>query len=370
MAYGPLRFFYNNFLTSADMITPSTWEDGTLSGTRKTGSGVSTITVTGPFQAAKDLSFTLEIDSITGGTEIGEATFKWRNSDTAVGSWEEIGVLTRTTPAYALSADGLDSNLTVAHTGGVGNDFALGDSWHWVCKATYGPQRVLDRNRMTAWRNDTTTGNLVCDIGSAQTPTVIAIHDHNFTSGATVTIEGNAADSWGSPSYTYTWSAITDPLYYYIPTTQTYRYWRIVVSDVANPDGYLEAANLFLGTYLQLSALNGEWGSAKTQGYVLQSNRSQSNVFRRYAYADQQILTINFGKTLSPTDVDSLVSMQAALIDSSTKRVLPCWVHGFSDEADTLRLMDWADIDTFNYTFFRYLLNSGATLDLPEVVKI
>ena len=86
----------------------------------------------------------------------------------------------------------------------------------------------------------------------------IGIFGNNFTSGATVKIQGNATDVWTSPSIdqalTYTkdnrkstelgrdvgiWS-------YQYSSTQSYKYWRLYVDDGSNPDGYIEVGFMFL----------------------------------------------------------------------------------------------------------------------------
>jgi hypothetical protein len=369
--YGPLRLIYNNFITSYTMLTLSSQASGKLSGSSKDGTGVARQNLTGPFTGEFDLSFDLEIDSIAGGVSVGQATFKWRNSASGAGVWEETGILTRTTPEYALSADGLGTGITVGHTALTGADFALADAWKWYCRATYGAQRLLDLDRMTTWRTTADSAeNIVIDLGSAQTPTLFILGDHNLTAAATVTLEGNASDSWGSPSFSYEFTSIADPLYYYIPTTETYRYWRITFVDSANPDTYIEAANLFLGTYLQLTQVNAVWGSRARDGYVLQANTSQSGVMRRYSYGEQQTLDLLFGNTLSNADITSLLTLQTAQIDDDTNLVLPLWVHFFSDTATTLKLMDWGNLGTFSHQYFQYLLNSGAIMRLVEVVKV
>jgi len=368
--YGPLYIAYNNLITDHSMLILSSQATGKTSGSGKVGTGVATMAITGNFAGAFDLTYDLEIDSVAGGTEIGEATFKWRNSESGVGVWEETGVLTRST-AYALSADGLGTGLSITHTGRTGEDFASGDSWQWFARATYGTERLLDRNRMTGWRSTgDSSENIVIDLGSAQTPTLVIIHDHNLTSGATVTIEAHTSDSWGSPSYSYEFTSITDPLYYYIPTTQNYRYWRLVFEDSSNPDGYISINNIFLGTYLALQATNASWGSSAQDGYMLQSNDSASGVYRRYSYAQQQRLSLQFGDTMSNDDIDSLIALQAALVDENTNIVKPCWFHLFSDVAVNLKLMDWQDLGEFSHDYFAYLLNSGVAMTLSEVVKV
>ena len=86
----------------------------------------------------------------------------------------------------------------------------------------------------------------------------VVLMQNNIQSTATVKIQANATDSWGSPSVdqalTFTkdyrrsnelgrdigvWS-------YQFSTTQSYQYWRIFVDDSTNPDGYIELSFVFM----------------------------------------------------------------------------------------------------------------------------
>lgn len=351
------------------MITASSHSAGRVSGVASYSTGVAVMSVTGSFAASKDLTYTIEIDSVAGGVSVGEATFKWRTSETTAGAWEETGVLTRTTPAYALSADGLGGGLSVSWVGGVGDDFALADSWKFEALATYGPERLLDLNRMTYLEfTGDTSESIVIDFGADTTINAIAFLDHNLTSAATVTVEANATNVWTTPAYTSTFSTITDPLIAYL--SEEYRYLRFTLADAANPDGVIRIGNLYAGGYLQLTQVNAEWGSSEVKGAVMQANTSESAVMRRYHYANQQTLSLNMGNTLSNADVESIVAIQDALVNLSTHRVNPLFVHLFSDTVATLKLMDWMNLGKWQRTYFAYLLNSGVTFDFAEVVKV
>ena len=369
MAYGALRLLYNNLISAHTMITASSRANGKVSTPVKDGSGVAIISVTGNFQGAFDLLYTLEIDSVAAGSEVGQATFRWRTSNTTAGAWEESGVLTRTSPAYALSADGLGTGLSVSHTGKTGVDFVVGDQWQWDARATYGRERLLDRNRMPTWRaTGDTSETLTIDLGSIQQVTAFLLQDHNLTAAATVHLLGNSANAWGAPAYDSGALTVQDPLYLYL--SQTYRYWRITLVDAANPDGYIEAANLFLGTYTSLTQVNAVWGSSQTDGYTLQNNSSEPGVFRRYAYAQQRKLALNFGEGVADGDITTLQGLQTALIDTTTHRVIPFWIHLFYDEADKLFLVDWEDIESWTHAYRSYLRHNNVSMALAEVVKV
>jgi hypothetical protein len=368
MAYGELRFLYENLISSASMLTLSSHADGRLSSVVKDGDGSATMLAYGPYQGEIDLYYTIEIDSVSAGAELGYATFRWRTSNTAVGTWEQTGVTTQTTPAIALSADGLGTNIKVSFAGGDGDDFEVGDKWHFDTRANYGSERLLDRNRNTYWQSSgIVTEHIVIDYGAATQFTAVLICDHNLTDSAVVKIQANASDSWGSPSYDNTISTITDPLIVY--ADQTYRYNRWYFEDSTNPDGCIKIGNIMHTTYLALEQCNAWWGSGHTPGLKLQESESEPGYVRRYLYASQNGLALDMGETLSSNDVDSLIAMQEAIIDTATHQILPLWVHLFYDETDTLRLMDWRNIADWQRQYAAYLLNSGTSLTFNEVVK-
>ena len=107
------------------------------------------------------------------------------------------------------------------------------------------------------WR---TTGDssewIKFDLATATKLTCIGIFGHNFTSAATVTLEANATDSWGAPSYSQALtiavdgdSVVFDRLVFFLD--QTYRWWRLTVVDAANPDTYIQIGRIMAGEYYE-----------------------------------------------------------------------------------------------------------------------
>ena len=111
------------------------------------------------------------------------------------------------------------------------------------------------------WRtaSGTTTSNVVIDLGSAQTVEHMfligsALEGLNFTS---ITLEANTSDSWGAPAYSS--GAITsfpENLLYLATGTQSYRYWRVVITNGAGGATFTGFSNLFLGEALSLTNNN------------------------------------------------------------------------------------------------------------------
>ena len=80
---------------------------------------------------------------------------------------------------------------------------------------------------------------IVCDLGSAQAIAVGAVINANFTS---FRVQGNAADSWGAPSYNQLLTVARGPNGRYQHAHRTtgspsFRYWRFFVPTQATTDG-------------------------------------------------------------------------------------------------------------------------------------
>jgi len=98
------------------------------------------------------------------------------------------------------------------------------------------------------WRTDTDLGEWSkWDLGSAKLVKGFSLFNFNLTDAASVTLQASATDSWVPPDFSATLPITTDPdgdvykrLVYFLD--ETYRYWRLVISDPTNPDGYIQIA--------------------------------------------------------------------------------------------------------------------------------
>lgn len=109
------------------------------------------------------------------------------------------------------------------------------------------------------WRSLNVTGTkyLIWDMASAVPVTACVILNHNLTTGATASLQGSTNNSdWTSlGSFTMTrddggTTIARDPLVLYIGTV-SYRYFRLVLADAANPAGYMSVARVFLGEFVE-----------------------------------------------------------------------------------------------------------------------
>lgn len=79
-----------------------------------------------------------------------------------------------------------------------------------------------------------------------------AILNHNLTPSATVQLQGSNASNFSSIGFDEFLSVIRnhDNIYYIAPTlpTTSYRYWRVLLTDLGNTDNYLQVGTIVFGS--------------------------------------------------------------------------------------------------------------------------
>lgn len=120
----------------------------------------------------------------------------------------------------------------------------------------YPKANLYDLNHASVFRtqNASSAHNIVFDFGSATTIDTVALANINLTTASTVSIQGNAADAWGAPTFNeainMTGLSNTPPyanLFHKLSTQQNFRYFRLLITDTANPAGYYELGEVWMG---------------------------------------------------------------------------------------------------------------------------
>jgi hypothetical protein len=247
---GKARFLSQNLITDATMLSVLSLRPGIVTAALKEGVGAAGMTPSGNYAGMADKEYIVEIDSIAGGTEIGQATFRWSDGG---GAWNATGVATS---AAAIS---LNESVSIKFTAGSGDDFAPADRWYFKGINLFSPSAMLDLDRDHRYRSAAlhAPNTITVDFGTAREVKALILGDHNFTAGATILLAGDDANTFDSDggaaqiSEEIAWSE--EIILHYPAVTATKRYWRISVTDGDNPAGYIEIGELFLGSYLQLS---------------------------------------------------------------------------------------------------------------------
>jgi len=121
--------------------------------------------------------------------------------------------------------------------------------------STLPASNVQDVQAAKVWRAaSATTERLVIDSGTGGlTANAFGIVGHNLQSGATCTLEANAADSWGAPSFSTTLVPTKGlPGLKPLGGTHGYRWWRLTLSDPTNPAGYVQLGRLMIGNLVDM----------------------------------------------------------------------------------------------------------------------
>jgi hypothetical protein len=322
----------NMVLNTAAGITASTQAAGALSKPQKEGAGSAGAVLGTVYSGAEDLDYYVEIES-TG--EIGTATFKW--SDDGGATFDATGVSTSATLIT------LNNGVEIRWTQGSGNDVVIGDSWRFKAYLPYHRNKLLDRERDTEWRSSSAAAQtLTFDLGSAQQPQALVIMDHNLTSGASIVLQGSSASNFSSigASYAIPWRS-GSILYFLGAPLQTLQYWRIQLSDAANPDSYLRISEVFLGAYTRLNR-SFELGDIRGKQRSGQRDRLLSGKYFGAVNAVLNIFDLSWVR-LNQTDRDLLVAVFDSLNDLENRQVLPVFFSPMDTDLSRIHLCEWMD---------------------------
>lgn len=118
--------------------------------------------------------------------------------------------------------------------------------------ATLPVENITNEARSIPWRTGTSTATerVVIDFGSAMAATSVILLDHTLTAAdSAITLEANATDSWGAPSFstTLTWTADAIAKVF---ASQSYRYWRLSFTK-SSAGEFRDIGRVFLGTYYE-----------------------------------------------------------------------------------------------------------------------
>ncbi len=164
------------------------------------------------------------------------------------------------------------------------------------------------------------------DLGTATEVKILIIDGHNLSDTATITLKGVDPPIFSE--------AVTPPvggdiIVYYLSAATIKRYWHLQISDDANPDGYIDIGDIFLGSYMELSKTYSR-GFSKGFKLIYDSNRTPYGVIKKRFYNRQRSFIYDF-KLLLAADIVLLEDMIDSIASRSTGQLKPFW---FNDNAD------------------------------------
>lgn len=91
------------------------------------------------------------------------------------------------------------------------------------------------------------------DLGAARNVRYFIFWNHNFSRNASIRLQANSIDSWTSPAVDVSVDWMTERIVKIFETVNSYRWWRLVVQDSGNSNGYLQGGFAFLGEFFETS---------------------------------------------------------------------------------------------------------------------
>lgn len=196
------------------------------------------------------------------------------------------------------------------------------------------------------------------DLEIATEVKVLIIDGHNLSATATITLIGVEPTLF---TEAVTWA--DNNIVYYLSVATTKRYWHLQITDAANPDGYIDIGELFLGSYMELSKTY-SLGFSKGFALLYSSNRTPYGVIKKRFYNRQRSFRYNFNLLIA-ADITLLEAMIDSIASRSTGQLLPFW---FNDDSGTPTQTWMVDISAIpeNHRVLEYYRTS---LELLEVMK-
>ena len=170
----------------------------------------------------------------------------------------------------------------------------------------YPVENMQNQRLAKRWRStDPSAQTIVVNLGSAQAVDTVAILGHNLSGSAAVTIEAHTSDSWGTPAL----SAITlvynaGAILKYLAAAQTFQYWRFILDDPTNTDGYVEVGRPWLGEYLAIDP-------SSLDAFTVTKKRSDTVTYGRdrQKYATEGVGWRNFNLSFPRTSGSALTAI-------------------------------------------------------------
>lgn len=185
----------------------------------------------------------------------------------------------------------------------------------------YPANNLQTDNYSQTWRTEdvATAYTVVQDFGAATECDTCFLGNVNLTSSATVKIQANASDSWGAPSVdetiTVSGLGLSPPhrnLYHELASAETYRYWRISISDTGNTNGFYEVGEWWLGSRTTLDATQ-QPEVEHREIYDRNNIEHVTEYLQKYVYsrADRRTFVLNFNK-ITKTTMNTLRALERA----------------------------------------------------------
>jgi len=179
------------------------------------------------------------------------------------------------------------------------------------------------------WRSTgVSSENLQLDLGSAQSIDILGLLNHNLTSSATITINGGSSANPNGAQYTTTITYREFDAFKLLSSAQSWRYWKVIIADSTNTDGYIRIGFVMLGLATEL-AFHWQHGATAEDQFSTLFRRSPGGAI----YAEPVYDCLKFSWEFGPITVAEMATLRT-LYRSLLRTGKPVFVVPEHDVAD------------------------------------
>jgi hypothetical protein len=150
-----------------------------------------------------------------------------------------------------------------------------------------------------------TTVDLAIDLGTSKPVDLIAIIGHNLTSGAVISITAGTTTAYSDLAFSINYRETT-AFRFLVDGAETYRYWRVLIMDSTNTDGYIDIGLMVMGATMPITRMfYGDTRQRVHSNFGQISEFGAEHINRGYRVSK---LTAPFNN-LSKSDMDLLLAM-------------------------------------------------------------
>ena len=139
----------------------------------------------------------------------------------------------------------------------------------------------------SVWRTTAVTAQSIvvnAGTGNVMSANCIVIAAHNLSGSASISIQGNTADTWATPGASAAATQRDGIIVYYFSADWSFQYYRYLIDDQTNTDGYIEIGRISLAEYM-------EFDPNSLSNFVIENVRTDrvADTITNQMYADEGV---------------------------------------------------------------------------------
>lgn len=310
------RWLYNNLLTSVSRVSVSSAPLGTVGRVVPQALGGAQLRAQGRFDGDDDLLYEVEIDGLSAGDKVGQASFRWRSADGD--AWQGANLTTSETLIQ------LSHGVAIKWDASGGDTLCAGDRWSFVAARPHGRAALLSSDPDHDWRSEgKDEESLTVDLGLTLPVDAVVLGYHNLSCLGRAELMADQGPDWENPAYRQELAVASPHLVAY--PQASFQHWRLVLHDPASGEACLSAGTLFLGSLVEPS-VNFIYGQEQSLGFQRRESRLGGNLRGAAVLGRRDALRIGY-RNATTSDREALEKVLYWCHQGGQGQARPVWFH-------------------------------------------